>query len=122
MNGPFTGMLRQVRDDDGPVFHAPWEASAFAMAVLLHERGLFTWDEWTQTLAAEITEAQASGDPDHGDTYYLHWLAALESLVTAKGASCEEELSRYRLAWDQAMTRTPHGRPIELRPEDLTGK
>ena len=30
------------RDDDGPVFRAPWEAHAFAMALSLHERGVFT--------------------------------------------------------------------------------
>jgi hypothetical protein len=34
------------RDRDGPVFRAPWEAQAFAMAVTLHERGVFTWQEW----------------------------------------------------------------------------
>jgi len=31
------------RDADGPVFREPWEAQAFAMALTLHERGLFTW-------------------------------------------------------------------------------
>ena len=30
------------RNRDGPVFRAPWEAQAFALAVALHERGLFT--------------------------------------------------------------------------------
>jgi len=42
------------RDDDGPVFREPWEAQAFAMALALHERGLFTWKEWAATLAEEI--------------------------------------------------------------------
>ena len=31
------------RDEDGPVFREPWEAQAFAMALALYERGLFTW-------------------------------------------------------------------------------
>ena len=66
------------RDADGPVFRAPWEAQAFAMAVALHQRGLFTWPEWAAALAAEIKRAQAAGDPDSGDTYYQHWLCALE--------------------------------------------
>ena len=30
------------RDDSGPVFREPWEAQAFAMALALHERGLFS--------------------------------------------------------------------------------
>ena len=66
------------RDADGPVFREPWEAQAFAMTLALHERGLFTWPEWAAALSQEIKRAQAAGDPDTGETYYSHWLAALE--------------------------------------------
>jgi len=116
-----TPLLPGMPTDDGiePVFHEPWEAHAFAMAVSLHQRGLFTWPEWADTLARQITAAQASGDADLGDTYYRHWLAALESLVASKGASSGEELTRYRDAWDRAADRTPHGQPIELREQDF---
>jgi nitrile hydratase accessory protein len=107
------------RDADGPVFREPWEAHAFAMALALHERGLYTWSEWATALAEEIAAAQRGGDADLGDTYYRHWLAALERLVAAKGASSERELERYRHAWDRAAGRTPHGTPIELMPDDL---
>ncbi len=107
------------RDADGPVFREPWEAQAFAMTLALHERGLFTWLEWAEALAAQIAAAQAAGDPDAGDTYYRHWLGALEGLVARKGASSGDELARYRHAWDHAADRTPHGQPIELRGEDL---
>ena len=107
------------RDDDGPVFRAPWEAHAFAMALTLHERGVFTWPEWAAALASEIKRAQAAGDPDTGETYYLHWLATLEGLVSSKGVASVETLHRYRDAWDRAADRTPHGQPIELRPRDF---
>ncbi|MCC7271093.1 MAG: nitrile hydratase accessory protein [Alphaproteobacteria bacterium] len=103
------------RDADGPVFREPWEAAAFAMAVRLHQGGLFTWTEWAETLAAEITRAQAAGDPDRGDTYYRHWLAALERLVKAKGAVSDAELHARRDAWDAAVRATPHGKPIVLQ-------
>src|SRR6266851_5838816 len=63
---------------EGLVFREPWEAQAFAMAVALHERGLFGWSEWTALLGDEIKRAQASGDHDTGETYYRHWLAAIE--------------------------------------------
>jgi nitrile hydratase accessory protein len=106
-------------DAAGPVFREPWEAQAFAMTLALHERGLFTWPEWAQALSAEIKRAQAAGDPDTGETYYLHWLAALEGLVAAKGITTPATLTRYRDAWDRAADRTPHGTPIELRPEDF---
>jgi len=106
-------------DDEGPVFREPWEAQAFAMALALHERGLFTWNEWAEALAGEIRRAQAAGDPDTGETYYRHWLATLERLVAEKGVASSEALHRYRDAWDHAADRTPHGSPIELRPEDF---
>ncbi len=107
------------RDADGPVFHEPWEAQAFAMTLTLHQRGLFTWPEWAATLGAEIKRAQANGDPDTGATYYRHWLAALERLVAEKGVADAGTLARYRDAWDHATDRTPHGQPIELRPDDF---
>ena len=53
----------------------------------LHERGLFTWPEWAATLADEIKRAQAAGDPDTGETYYRHWLNALERIVAEKGVT-----------------------------------
>jgi nitrile hydratase accessory protein len=105
--------------DAAPVFSEPWQAHAFAMVLRLHEQGLFTWPEWAATLAAQIDAAQARGDSDLGDTYYQHWLAALEAIVAAKGASSAAELQRYRDAWDHAADRTPHGQPIELRPDDF---
>jgi nitrile hydratase accessory protein len=108
------------RDPEGPVFREPWEAQAFAMAVALHERGLFAWSEWTVVLGDEIKRAQANGDPDTGDTYYRHWLAALERIVAEKGVTDVAALARYRDAWDHAADRTPHGAPITLQPEDFS--
>jgi nitrile hydratase accessory protein len=117
-----TTALRGIpQDDDGPVFGAPWEAQAFAMAVALHERGVFTWTEWAAALAAQIKHAQADGDADTGETYYQHWLATLESLVAEKGVTTPATLHRYRDAWDHAADRTPHGQPIELSPGDFHG-
>jgi nitrile hydratase accessory protein len=107
-------------DNDGPVFREPWEAQAFAMALALHARGLFSWSEWAASLADEIKRAQANGDPDTGETYYRHWLATLEKLVSAKGVVTPDTLHRYRDAWDHAADRTPHGQPIELKPEDFS--
>ena len=85
------------RDADGPVFREPWEAQAFAMTLALHERGLFTWPEWAAALAAEIKRAQAAGDPDTGETYYSHWLAALEKLVAEKGVATHDTLHRIAM-------------------------
>ncbi|MFQ5774455.1 MAG: nitrile hydratase accessory protein [Kiloniellaceae bacterium] len=104
----------QPRDDDGPVFREPWEAQAFALTLELFAAGHFTWREWTDTLSAEIRAAQARGDPDLGDTYYRHWLTALERLVADKGLLGADEMTRRKGAWEKAYRRTPHGRPVEL--------
>jgi nitrile hydratase accessory protein len=109
------------RNEHGPVFGQPWEARAFALALSLNEAGLFTWTEWADMLGQEIKTAQASGDPDTGETYYCHWLAALERIVAAKGVTTADALARYYDAWDRAADRTPHGTPIELGPSDFRG-
>jgi nitrile hydratase accessory protein len=107
------------RDENGPVFRAPWEAHVFAMALALYEKGLFAWNEWSAMLGEEIKKAQAAGDPDTGETYYHHWLATLERMVAEKGATSTQALTEHYQAWERAMHRTPHGKPIELRGEDF---
>lgn len=104
--------------NEGPVFAEPWEARAFALAVSLHEFGLYTWAEWADALAARIKAAEAVGHPDGGDSYYRNWLGALEDLLAHKGIS-SAETARWRDAWRHAADRTPHGAPIELRTDDF---
>jgi nitrile hydratase accessory protein len=93
---------------ESPVFNEPWEAQAFAMAVSLNEKGVFTWTEWAAALAREI-----SADADR--SYYECWLTALEKLVEAKKVMTEEERLARIDEWDRAARATPHGKPIELR-------
>jgi nitrile hydratase accessory protein len=102
------------RDENGPVFTAPWQAQAFAMALTLQQRGFFTWAEWADLLGAARARAATAGAPDTGETYYRDWLATLEQMVTSKGLTDAAALSRTRDAWGRAAERTPHGAPIEL--------
>jgi nitrile hydratase accessory protein len=104
---PICGSLILKLFDDVPVFGAPWEAEAFAMAVTLHERGVYSWAEWAQTLAAQI-----QSQPDC--PYYESWLAALEKLVEANSLITPDERQARIDAWDRAAKATPHGKPIEL--------
>ena len=115
MTTPELGSLPAIpRDDDGPVFRAPWEAEAFAMAVLLHEQGVFTWQEWSARLADEIGAATARGEDDDGRRYYRYWLSALEEIVSEKGLVPDEERRTRYEAWADAARTTPHGKPIVL--------
>lgn len=105
------------RESDGPVFKEPWEATAFALALELHRHGHFTWNEWACALATEIKRANDSGQPDLGDTYYQHWLSALEQLTTDKGLTDPLRLSERREAWRDAYINTPHGKPVALKKQ-----
>ena len=58
-------------------FDAPWEGRAFGMAVAMHEKGAFAWDEFRDRLVERV----AAGGP----RYYESWLAAFEALVLARG-------------------------------------
>jgi len=100
--------------EKAPVFNAPWEAQAFAMAVALHEGGAFSWKEWSGTLAEVIAEVRARGEPDTGEHYYAHWLTALERILERKSVLTHDALERRRHQWEDAARRTPHGKPIEL--------
>ena len=102
------------RDEAGPVFRAPWEAQAFAMALELHRRGAFTWSEWAATLSAEIAAANARHEHDDGSHYYERWLAALETLAARKAVVGDAELADRIDAWDRAAQATPHGQPVVL--------
>lgn len=105
-------------DESGPVFAEVWHAEAFALVVTLVDTGLFTWGEWTAALSTAIAAAQRQGDPDLGDTYYHHWLAALEALCREKHAVMAPTLDDYANRWRRAYENTPHGQPVELAAAD----
>jgi nitrile hydratase accessory protein len=98
-------------EDDEPVFHEPWQAQAFALAVHLIESGTITWDEWAATLGEEIARA---GEREDGSGYYELWLRALERLVMRAELVEASELSGLKEAWRRAYEGTPHGQPVRL--------
>jgi nitrile hydratase accessory protein len=110
-------LLRIPRDEGGPTFAEPWQATAFALAVRLSAEGHFTWKEWAATLAEELKVAAEHGEPDDGSRYYHHWLAALERLVVTKGLSDPATLLVRKEAWAEAYRHTPHGKPVELESD-----
>jgi nitrile hydratase accessory protein len=99
--------ISNIPDTNEPAFAEPWQAQAFALTIALHERGVFTWPEWSQALGARVKE-------EDGEAYHAAWLAALESLLTAKGLVDASVLGDLKAAWAEAYRRTPHGRPVEL--------
>lgn len=98
----------------GP-FAAPWEAQVFAMVVSLQESGLFTWSEWAETLGKVIRPADGPEAPAD----YAGWLAALETILSARGIADPAALGARRDAFLRAADATPHGMPIRLENDPL---
>lgn len=101
------------RPEPAAAFGAPWQAQIFGLVVQLGDRGVFTWAEWAEALGAAIREAQAAGDPDLGDTYYEHWIRALEALLAERGLA-DAGLIAQLIATIEAEAH--HVREGQLRP------
>lgn len=94
------GANRAVANMDGPaalprwngelVFEAPWEGRIFAMAVALHEQGLYDWNTFRDALIAEIAHAEATGEPS---SYYERWLKAFATVLGRCGLLDEQEIA-----------------------------
>ena len=69
--------MRPEPSDDQP-FTEPWQARAFAMAVVTADRMGVDWDEFRDRLKAAIAE-----QPER--PYYEAWMDALERLVDDLG-------------------------------------
>jgi nitrile hydratase accessory protein len=95
-------------------FAEPWQAQAFACAIQLSRQGLFPWTEWVDVFSAEIKAHPQRTDEGSNAAYFRQWLAALETIVTRKGAASAAEIDRRQDAWRQAYLNTPHGKPVEL--------
>ena len=61
-----------------------------------------------------VSPGRDGGDPDLGDTYYDHWLGALERLAREKGATDANAMAERKDAWRRAYLNTPHGQPVHL--------
>jgi len=95
-------------------FAEPWQARAFAVAVLASKQGCFTWSEWTHALGRELRDAPAPAAAPAEPRYFDCWLSALQSLLVGKGVVGQGELLARRDAWEDAYRRTPHGVAVTL--------
>lgn len=98
----------------GVAFAEPWQARAFAIAVLASRQGCFTWSEWTHALSRELQRAADADPRAAAASYFDCWLSALQSLLVGKGAIGQGELHERKHAWEDAYRRTPHGVPVSL--------
>ena len=81
------------------------------MTVHLHQRGLFTWAEWADTLSAEL---HRPGRAEDASDYFDCWVAALSNLLVARGVADAADILALQRSWQRAAEATPHGEPIVL--------
>jgi nitrile hydratase accessory protein len=98
-----------LRENEGNAFRDVWEAKAFAMGNLLIKSGFISQKEWVDIFSEEILAAQAQGDPDRGNTYYNHWMNALERIAIERNVVDITTLQENQALWDLAIRNTPHG-------------
>lgn len=107
-----TGSPQLPKSSEGdPVFAEPWQAEAFAITVRLHEKGVFSWSEWAETLSRELYKPGRRAD---GSDYFDCWVAALSRLLTELSIASETLLDHLTRSWQRAAEATPHGQPILL--------
>lgn len=100
--------LPQSSEGD-PVFAEPWHATAFALTVHLHQKGLFAWSEWADALSRKVKEPGRAAD---GSDYFDAWVEALSALLAEKGVAEADQLLDLQKSWQRAAEATPHGTPI----------
>ena len=83
------GQAALPRKNGELVFEEPWQGRVFGMAVALHERGRFEWEEFRRVLIAQIAAAEARPGPF---VYYEIWLRTFEELLAGKGLVTGAEL------------------------------
>lgn len=84
-------LVSRIPGDHDTAFDEPWELRAFAMAVAAYDNGCYEWSEFQLSLIESIRTWEAEPD-DAGWSYYEHWLAALENVLSKNGALSEAKL------------------------------
>lgn len=82
---PLQELAGLPRENGEPVFDAPWQAKSFAMTLQLYESGLFTWNDWAETLSGNISRYETTHAVQGSDDYYRLWQTSLEEILASKG-------------------------------------
>lgn len=85
--GGMDGIGPIAPEPDEPVFHEEWERRMFAVMISCFGDGHYNVDEFRHGI-------ERMGAANYLDTsYYEHWLASLETVLTEKGVITKEELA-----------------------------
>lgn len=83
--GGMHGLGPIVREENEPVFHAPWEGRAFALFAATFVFAGYTVDEFRHAI-------EKMGHAEYLEhSYYEHWLVAFEEVLDKRGFVTHEE-------------------------------
>ena len=91
---PLEGRLRPPMANGEVLFQEPWQGRVFAMAVLLQERGLFSWNEFQKELIGVIGRWDFVNHETRQYEYYEHFSEALNKLLDRKNVVASVELGK----------------------------
>ncbi len=85
--------LQPPMENGEVIFQAPWEGRVFAMAVALHEAGVFPWMAFQTCLIEEIAAWERVHDDAAGYPYFELFGQALQTLLATEQVIGEPELN-----------------------------
>src|ERR1700675_2340238 len=109
--GDLRELLGRYGGVDDHVFAEPWQARAFALALALSERGLFSLRDFQAALIERITSFEKSQCIAGTADYYTRWIEALQDLLAQKDMLPSDRLSLLeRDVAEDATSRKVHQR------------
>ena len=102
---PLEGQLQPPMANGEVLFQEPWQGRLFAMTILLHQDGLFSWDEFQEELIQVIGRWDAVNDKTGQYEYYEHFSEALNTLLNKKNIVDKNELAKRTVEYASR----PHG-------------
>src|SRR5437879_5219939 len=102
-------LVGQYGSDEERNFAEPWQARAFALALALSERGMFSLRDFQAALIGRITAFEKSQCIAGTADYYTRWIEALEDLLAQKDMLPSDRLSLLeRAVAEDAASRKVH--------------
>ncbi|MEX2296932.1 MAG: hypothetical protein WD715_05930 [Dongiaceae bacterium] len=103
------GDIAVPRDDEGPIFAAPWQAQSFASVVALVRAGHCRWDDFKILLIDEIAKAPLRD-------YWESWRRAAERLADRIARISQDEIAARAVVVADELA---HRRAAQRRYETL---
>jgi nitrile hydratase accessory protein len=86
-------ILKQSKGEADAAFSEPWMARAFALALALSEKGLFSLKDFHAALIESIGRHEKDGCIAAETDYYTHWLEVLTALLRGRDLLSDDILT-----------------------------